>query len=103
MNKYCQTKLKRKLFEALKENYLTAMKERQDKIKAEKFSLIWIKRHYYSIWADRFEEKTDMKSIHLMYKARVHYQNVIVRKYYQQWFQFKENARTINVSISAQK
>lgn len=88
MIKFYQKKIKSKAFNLLKQNYLNAQNEKKNEQLAERFDRFWIKKRYYSIWADKFEEKTDMRSIHLMFKARLHFEKKLVRNAFSIWHEF---------------
>lgn len=99
MKKFYQKKLKRKAFEAIKENYLSAELERTNEKRADLFSSFWFKKKFYSMWSDRFEERTDMKTIHLMCKARIHHEQTLRQDCFSTWRDFQQEQRLLNVSL----
>ena len=97
MKKLYQKKLKRKAFYLIKENYLSAEQERQNEKRADLFSNFWFKKKFYTIWADRFEEKSDMKTIHLLCKARIHHEQKLLKNCFHTWQEFRQEQHIISV------
>ncbi len=88
MKKFYEKKLKRKAFELVKENWLSAEEERRRVRTAEQFARSWSKRRFFVLWLDKLEDRLDMKSIHLVFKARVHREQKVVKGAFNVWRQF---------------
>ncbi len=100
MNKYYEKKLKAKIFQALFHNYQIAFNERNDLLRAEKFSIYWQKKIYFSVWTDRLEDKNEIKMMHLVYKAKRHYEYKIFNKYLLNWKIFRLQQLKLKVITS---
>lgn len=98
MKKYYEKKLKANVFGALFQNYQVALNERIDLFKAEKFYVFWQKKISFSHWTDRLEDKNEIKLMHLVYKARRHFQNKITRKCLLYWKVYRLQRLELNVS-----
>ncbi len=92
MKKFYQKKLKRKAFDLVKKNWMNAEEERKRVRMAEKFSRFWFKKRFFDMWIDKLEERNEMKSIHLVFKARVHHEQMIVKDAFNVWRQYYKSA-----------
>ena len=100
IKKFYERKLKRKAFDLLRENYLEAQRIKLNYLRADKFYNYWTKKCVYSVWADKFEDKTDIKSMHLMYKAKKYHLNILTKKCFSNWKIFNQNQHVLSVNIS---
>ena len=99
INKFYERKLKRKAFDLLRRNYLDAQRIKLNYLRADKFCNYWTKKCVYSVWADKFEDKSDIRSMHLMYKAKKYHLNNLTRKCFTNWTIFSQNQHILSVNI----
>lgn len=67
--------------------------------KVEQFDRIWCKKIYFSKWIDKLEDKNEIKSMHLVFKARKHYETTLLRNGVDAWIYFIREQRVLNVKI----
>ena len=70
MSRVYERRLKRRAFDALRCHFLEAKSKRLDVHRAERFERDWTRRICLSRWQDKLEQRMEMKSMHLVYKAR---------------------------------
>ena len=93
----------RKAFDLLKHNYMEAEDEKKRNNEADQFSRLWFKKRFFSIWIEKFEDKVDMKSIHLVFKARVHHEQRIIKDSFRIWRGFYQDTLLDKVSYFRSK
>lgn len=67
-------------------------------MRAELFFKYWTKQRYLLIWQEKYDEKTDIKSLHLMCKARLHHEKIIVKDCFHEWKSFKDQMNVLKVT-----
>jgi hypothetical protein len=97
IKKSYEKKLKKKCFNALRANYLQEHEIKLDYIRAENFEKLWRKKEVYSRWSDKLEEKNDVKTMHLAYKASKHYNTKSVKHFLKKWIIFINEQRELKV------
>jgi hypothetical protein len=99
VRKYYEKNLKRKAFDAIKYNYLETKNQQNNEIKAEAFERFWLKKIFWSKWSDKLEEKKEINSLHLMYKANKFYESNLIIKCLNEWKIFIIKMRNLNVIV----
>ncbi len=89
--------MKRKIFEALKSNYIQVKNEQLDEIRAENFDTKWTKKIYFTKWSEKLEDKNEINKLHLMYKANMFFDNRLKLKCLKEWKIFVLEKRNLNV------
>lgn len=98
--KFFDKKLKHMAFKALKNN-LTETKNEIFKIqKAEKFDSFWCKKIIFIKWLDRLEDKNEIKSMHLLFKARKKYESYLLRTGLSTWKYFVKQKKKFKVNFT---
>jgi hypothetical protein len=99
VKRFYEKKLRKKVFVVIKHNYDEALQAKMIVQKAEKFAMLWLKRRVFSDWSDKLESKNEMKSMHIVYKARRHYEKRLVHNCVKQWVEFIAEQRKLNEKI----
>lgn len=97
MNRFYQKNLKRKFFNILLNNHYDEKIKMLDHETAIQAELKFMKIRYYSKWIDKYEEKTDIRQLHLSYKAKVHYEKSLIKKSMKTWMIYLIDSREVNV------
>ena len=100
MIKFYEKKLKLKAFNAIKDNYLKGLNERKDLMRAEKFYEFSQKRIVYNVWLDKLEDKNEIKIMHLIYKAKKHYETKLTNKALLYWKAYRVDQLELKVIIN---
>lgn len=85
MKKLYEKALKRKCFASLKQNRDESRDELAKLDRAHKFDMLWTKRICFEQWSQKLEQKLDIYQMHLVYKAKKHYEAKLVRNYLATW------------------
>ena len=96
MRKYYEKNLKRKAFDAIKDNYQQVKNQKINDVKAEVFERFWIKKIFWSKWSDKLEDKKEINSLHLMYKANKFYETKLMIKCVSEWKVYVLEMRSFN-------
>lgn len=90
-------KLKFTAFNAIKQNLLEAKHEICKVQAAAKFDSFWSKKIVFAKWLDRLEDKNEIKSMHLLFKARKHYECYLFRTGLSTWKYFVKQKKKLDV------
>lgn len=98
MRKFYEKKLKLQAFNAFRENrnenYKRAVQMRQ----AERFDVLWTKRLFFEAWLSKLDQKYEINQLHIVYKARRHYENKITLLSFKAWISFVAEQRKYKVN-----
>jgi hypothetical protein len=100
VKRFYQKKLKRKVFEIIKENYAQEKRGKEILLRAENFDRYWLKKRFYDQWSEKMDEKNEIKSMHIVYKAKKHHETNVVKKCLRLWIEFTIELRKLNVVFS---
>jgi hypothetical protein len=98
--KLYEKRLKLKVFNAMLSNHKIESKIKENEIKALNFNNYWIEKHSLIKLKDRFEEKEDIKLMHLFYKGRKFHENFILKSSFTKWNLKYQKTIEFNVSFS---
>lgn len=97
MKRFYEKKLKQRIFNGLKanrdENYKRIVQVRQ----AERFDILWTKRQVFASWLNKLDEKNEINQMHIVYKARRHYEHKISLFYLKVWMSYLIERRKFKV------
>lgn len=96
--KFYDKRLKQKAFNAIKQNLITTKNELFIVKKAEKFDSFWCKKIVFYKWLDRLEDKKEIKSMHLVFKARKHYESYLLSTGLKTWKYFIKQKKKLDVN-----
>jgi hypothetical protein len=99
VKRFYQKKLRKKVYLIIKQNYDEAREAKLIVQKAENFDTFWIKKRFFSEWLDKLEAKNEMKSMHIVYKARRHYEKRLVLSCVKKWIEFIIEQRKLNEKL----
>jgi hypothetical protein len=88
VKRFYEKKLRKRVFDIIRENYEAARHEKLVIQKAELFDTMWVKRRFFSDWTDKLESRNEMKSMHVAYKARRHRERHLMNSCLRQWVTF---------------
>jgi hypothetical protein len=98
MRKFYEKKLKQKAFDALKENHVEIQNELTRLDTAQRFDVKWTKVIFFTKWTDKLDARREINMMHLIYKARVHYESRIRRRCLTTWICYLNERRLHNVT-----